>query len=107
MSKVLLLIFCFFSLQALATVTAGKPDCPIQFEGKVKQIIAPVGASSAFSKQKIVFTNLQTFKGDAPETVTLDVLKNGPFEIEQGEDYQVQVRDGKLCWIEKSHQEIH
>jgi len=33
--------------------------------------------------------------------VTLDVLQNGPFQIESQKDYRVQLRNGKVCWIDE------
>lgn len=84
-----------------ATVTVDQPDCPVQFEGRVKQMVEEVGPSNPLSTQKVIFENHSNVKGDAGQTVALDVLKHGPFPIEKGEDYLVQVRDGKLCWIEK------
>lgn len=84
-----------------STVTVDQVDCPTQFEGKVKEIMDEVGPSTPLSTQKVIFENQTSLKGNAGETVTLDVLKHGPFEIKTGEDYLVQMRAGKLCWIEK------
>lgn len=84
-----------------STVTVEQVDCPTQFEGKVKEVMDEVGPSNPLSTQKVIFQNQANIKGEAGDTVTLDVLKHGPFAIESGEDYLVQMRDGKLCWIEK------
>lgn len=84
-----------------STVTVEQMDCPTQFEGKVKEIMDEVGPSNPLSTQKVIFENQATIKGEAGDMVTLDVLKFGPFPIEAGADYRVQMRDGKLCWIEK------
>ena len=86
---------------AMATVTVGNMDCPSQFEGRVNEKIEPVGAQSGFATDTVVFTNNRTIKGEVDEKVFVEVLKNGPFEVEPGEDYHVQLRDGKVCWIEK------
>jgi hypothetical protein len=88
-------------------VTIEAPDCTSQFEGKVKEIIEPVGTTSAFAKNRVIFENIQTFKGDVGETVQLDILKNGPLKIEKGEDYLVQYRSGKICLISKKDSETH
>ena len=96
------ILFLFLSSMSVwSTVTVGLVDCPTQFEGRVKEIIEEVGPSNPLSTQKIIFQNQASLKGDAPEVVTLDVLKHGPFSIEPGEDYLVQMREEKLCWIEK------
>ena len=84
-----------------ATVTAGAEDCPVQFEGKVKEIIEPLGATDFFSTNKVVFENQRSIKGEVDDQVLLDVLQNGPFKIEADKDYRVHLRHGKLCWMEE------
>jgi hypothetical protein len=96
-----ILIFAILPQVAFATVTVGNMDCPTQFEGRVSQKIEPMGAQTGFATDKVVFINNRTIKGEVDEKVFVDVLKEGPFDLEQGEDYQVQLRDGKVCWIEK------
>lgn len=98
-------VFLFFTVLSLspahATLTVGNLDCPEQFEGKVKEIIKEVGSDRPFATQKVLFENHRTLKGEVKESVQLDILAHGPFEIVPGEDYRVQVRKGKLCWIER------
>ncbi len=101
MRTALLLSLVFFSINVWSTVTVDQMDCPTQFEGKVKEIMDEVGPSNPLSTQKVIFDNQATLKGNAGDVVTLDVLKHGPFEIKAGEDYLVQMRGEKLCWIEK------
>lgn len=101
MKLVLTLITLMISTVAFGTVTVGAQDCPTQFEGKVKEIIEPVGSSDFFATNKVVIENHQNIKGEADELVLVDVLKNGPFRIETQKDYRVQMRDGKICWIEE------
>ena len=91
----------FFSLSGVATVTVGTENCPTQFEGKVKEIIEPVGSSGFFATNKIVFENHENLKGNAPDRVLVDLLRDGPFKVETDHDYRVQLRDGKICWIEE------
>ena len=97
----LVLAAFLISAFSFATVTIGKVDCPVQFEGRVEEIIQSVGSSSAFSTQSVVFKNLSTLKGEVPVQVSVEMLEHGPFEIERGEDYRVQLRQGRLCWVEK------
>ena len=97
----LLVLAMLISSFSFATVTIGKLDCPVQFEGRVEEIVKSVGSSSAFSTQNVIFKNLSTQKGDVPDQVAVEMLEHGPFEIERGEDYQVQLRDGRVCWVEK------
>ncbi|MGE3609068.1 MAG: hypothetical protein AB7I27_05730 [Bacteriovoracaceae bacterium] len=84
-----------------ATVTVGAMDCPSQFRGEVKEVIDSLGPSTSLSTQKIVFKNHQTLKGDVDEQVVIEILENGPFKMEPGEEYEVKLRKGKPCWIEK------
>ncbi len=101
MRLAVLLSLTLLSLNVWSTVTVDQLDCPTQFEGKVKEVLEEVGPSNPLSTQKVVFENQLTIKGEVGKTVTLDVLKYGPFSIEPGQDYQVHTRGGKLCWIEK------
>lgn len=101
MRTALLLSLVCFSMNVWSTVTVDQLDCPTQFEGKVKEIMDEVGPSNPLSSQKVIFNNQATIKGNAGDIVTLDILKHGPFEIKAGEDYLVQMRGEKLCWIEK------
>jgi hypothetical protein len=90
-----------FALRGWATMTIGTPDCPVQFEGRVKEIIAPVGPTDIFSTNRVIFENQRTLKGEADEQVILEVLQNGPFKLAPEKDYRVQVRNGKLCWLDE------
>lgn len=99
--KLITIMSLFLTTSGWSTVTVEGVDCPSQFEGKVKKIISEVGPSHPLSTQRVVFENHHTLKGEVGSRVQLDILKNGPFQIEQGEDYRVQMREGKLCWIER------
>jgi hypothetical protein len=101
MKHVLLLIVMVISLEAVATVTSGTGSCPEQFEGRVKEIIEPVGSIDAFSTNQVIFENLRTLKGNVSDRVIIEVLQNGPFKPEVEKDYKVQLRQDKLCWIEE------
>ena len=101
MKSVLILIVMLFSIPSWSTVTAGAIDCPDHFEGRVKEVIEPVGATNAFSINKVVFENQRTLKGEVDDRVLLSVLQNGPFQIETEKEYRVQLRNGKLCWMEE------
>lgn len=90
-----------FSLPSWSTVTTGANECPVQFEGRVKEVIEPVGATDIFSMNKVVFENQRTLKGEVDEQVLLDVLQNGPFKVEAEKEYRVHLRGGKLCWMEE------
>ncbi len=102
MKTFLVLIVMIVSLPSWSTVVAtNTQDCPEQFEGRIKDIVEPVGSSTAFSMNKVVIENQRNVKGEVEETITLDILANGPFQVEKNKDYLVQLREGKLCWIEE------
>ena len=96
-----LLVAFLFPLFSYATVTIHQVDCPQQFEGRVQEIIESLDTGSAFDTHTVVFKNLSTLKGDVKDQIAIEMLEHGPFEIERGLDYRVQVRNGRLCWIEK------
>ncbi len=101
MKKIVLCILIFFSMSTWATVTAGAQHCPIQFEGRVKEIISPLGPTNIFSANKVVFEIQRTLKGEVSEQIIVDILQRGPFKLELSHDYKVQLRNGNICWIEE------
>lgn len=101
MRWILCLGILMVSFQALATVTSGSADCPVEFEGRIKTIVEPVGAVHSLSVNKVIFENQRSLKGEPGEQVDLEVLQNGPFSLALGKDYRVIMREGKLCWIEE------
>jgi hypothetical protein len=96
-----LLLAVLMLSSAFATVTIGKIDCPVQFEGRVEEIVQSVGTRGAFSTQSVIFKNQQTLKGEVASQVAVEMLENGPFKMQPGEDYRVQLREGRICWIEE------
>jgi hypothetical protein len=83
------------------TVTAGSMDCPQQFEGRVLSIQDEGQTDAFFALDKVVLDNRQTLKGEVPDTVTIELVKGGPFELEVGKQYFIQMRSGRLCWAEE------
>lgn len=96
-----IILWMILSSISFATVTVGTMDCPSQFRGEVKEIIDSLEPMNAFSTQKVVFSNRETIKGEVADQVIIEVLENGPFKIQPGEEYEVKLRRGKLCWMEK------
>lgn len=101
MGKFITLIVIIFSLPSWATVVAGANECPTQFEGRVKEIIRPIGPTDVFSVDQVIFETDRTIKGVVSHQVVLEILQNGPYQLEVDQDYRVQVRNGKVCWIEE------
>ncbi len=94
--KVLIPLMVLFSFSSYGTVTIGTETCPTDFEGRVKEIIPSLGADHAYALQKVIFT-----KDGEGEEVQLDMLSHGTFSVERDKDYHVQMRGGKLCWLEQ------
>lgn len=101
MKFIIIILASLFSLSALASMTSGESACPQKFEAKVKEIIEPVGATQAFAVNTVVFENQKNIRGNTEQQVFLEVLQNGPFKVERGKEYLVQMRNGKLCWMEE------
>ena len=101
MIRIMALIAIIFSHSGWGTIVAGVRECPTQFEGRVKEIIHPLGPSDIFSVDRVIFENNRTLRGDVSDTVSLEILQNGPFQMEVDHNYKVQHRNGKICWIEE------
>lgn len=101
MKIIVITILMILSSSSWSTVIIGASDCPTHFEGRVKEIIESHGPNDIFLMQKVVFENDRTLKGAAENRVLLDVLQNGPFTFELEKEYRVQLRNGKLCWMEE------
>lgn len=94
--KLILPLMALLSFPAFSMVTSGK-KCPTEFDGVVKEIIPSVGPSHAYSTKRVIFSNSQ----DESEQFQLDLLENGPVTVETGEEYHVEMRNGRLCRIEQ------
>lgn len=95
-----IMVTTLFSQLSFATMTVQTVDCPVQFEGRVQEVIKSVGPSSPFATQTVIFQNNRTLKGEVKSQVPVEILENGPIHIEEGKDYSVQLRSGRVCQIE-------
>lgn len=86
---------------SFATVSIRNVDCPVKFEGTVKQVVDSVGNTGSFATRSIVFQTKQVLKGEVGDQVVVEMLQYGPYQLESGEDYRVQLRDGHICQVEK------
>lgn len=86
---------------SFATVSIRNVDCPVKFEGTVKEVVDGVGSSGAFATRSVVFKTNQVMKGEVSDQVVIEMLQYGPYQLESGEDYRVQLRDGHICQVEK------
>jgi len=101
MKALLAIGLIFLSTQGKAAMTVGHADCPQEFEGEIVKIAKFVDDKSSLNLQKVNFRTLASLKGDVKEEIAIEMLEHGPFQVNEGEEYRVQLKDGKLCWIEK------
>lgn len=88
------------SISAEATVRSGL--CSEEFLGKLKVVLEDVGdLRKNYETQRIIFTNLETIRGDVSEEVILEILKFGPFQFKEENVYRIQMNNGKICWLEE------
>ncbi len=80
-------------------------DCPTQFRAIASEVREPLDSDGPLAKQTIVFSVEQALKGkvQAREELAVELLKYGPVKVEAGQEYVVQLNQGKLCWIESAH----
>jgi len=85
------LVFLMFFTGVLTSVALGAVTdgnrCPETFTGQVKAILEESGPERAFAKNQVIFSDGQI----------VSVLKNGPYQLQKGSVYRVELRDGKLC----------
>ena len=96
---VILALVC--SQKSWSTVVIGKQDCPQKFEGRVREMLESKSSNDFFSMSKVTFENERLVEGQVDQLVSVNVLKNGPFQIEVGKVYKVHLRQGRLCWMEE------
>lgn len=100
MKKLLLILLIFLlSSPSYSTVKSGK--CPEEFIGKLKIKLEVFNSENKFDVNQLVFTNIETIEGEIDEEVILETLKFGPFKFEEERVYRIQMRKGKLCWVDE------
>lgn len=99
--RMIILVLFLLSLKAHATVQVPNFECPDQFEGVVTEVVDAFGPESSLSTHKVIFTVDRMIKGDLKEKFIVDVLKYGPFDLEQGAHYEVHLKNGRICSIER------
>lgn len=99
-SVLVFFVLLFFASSLPAVVVAPHSQCPDQFIGKVTAIIEPA-IDSAMAVNKVIFTNIEQLEGFTEETVLIDILKNGFIKMQVGDIFEVSLRKGVLCQIEK------
>lgn len=77
--------------------------CPKKFVGTVTKVAtaeAPFFSQQALGQLKkvdVYFKNDETVRGDVDETVMIRTLKNGPTAFQEGEQYEVEMRQNYIC----------
>jgi hypothetical protein len=101
MRWILTLVLMISPVLLKATVTVGSMDCPQQFEGRVISISDEEQSGSLFNLERVELENLRTLKGEVKNKVFIEIIRGGPFELDAGKSYSVQMRSGRLCWVEE------
>lgn len=77
--------------------------CPKKFVGtvtKVEKSEAPFFSQNAIgklSKIEVYFQNDETVRGDIDDTVMIQTLRNGPTQFQEGNQYEVEMRENYIC----------
>jgi hypothetical protein len=79
------IVLILFSFSAFATVRQG--DCPQEFIGELKLKLEGNYNQKGYEIVQYV--------------VIVELLKFGPFKIEESKNYKIQLKNGKICWIEQ------
>ncbi len=93
------IVLILFSFSAFATVRQG--DCPQEFIGELKLKLEGNYNQKGYEIVQYVFKNLETIRGELEDEVIVELLKFGPFKIEESKNYKIQLKNGKICWIEQ------
>jgi len=98
-----LVVLCtLYSGTALAMMKLNV-KCPKKFLGtvtKVEKSEAPFfskGAIGHLSKIQVYFKNDETVRGDVDQNVTIQTLRNGPTKFQEGNQYEVEMRENYIC----------
>lgn len=95
------LFLLFFLKLSFSEATVRSGNCPNKFIGKVKLLIDQESNGSYFQTQKIILQNLKTIYGNVEEELEIEFIKNSPFLIEEGKKYKIEMKNRKICWVEK------
>lgn len=93
------LVLATFSGPVWGTVAANI-ECPVQVRATAREVRAPAGADHSMAKQIVRFEVDETLKGEASRDIEVEILKYGPMQVEVGHQYDVQLNQQKLCWLE-------
>lgn len=96
----LILVMQIISTQAWGSL-AIEYNCPKKFIGKVSEIAAPETPLHSLPKQLVEFKVIEHIEGDLQEFQYLEMLKNGPIEVEKGKKYLIEMNGNFICKIQK------
>ncbi len=83
------------------------PLCSKKYTGKVKKIIEPEAPIHTFSKRTVVFEVTKKIKGLVDDEEKIKLLKFGPLAVEPGENYEVHMEKGSICYLAKADIQEH
>ncbi|MCK6593740.1 MAG: hypothetical protein L6Q33_00950 [Bacteriovoracaceae bacterium] len=93
--KVLIVFATFASINNSFALSAVNIACPVKFLGTVVEVREL--SSSQFPKVSVTIRSDEIQKGSVSETVTLEVLRDGPVKFQPYKKYVVEMNDGYLC----------
>jgi hypothetical protein len=98
------IIFLFLNLiiipKSWGVLASGALNCPQEFEGRIKDIVS-LPLKGLIKKNQVIFEVSKVIKGEFPSVISIEVIKDGPFQIFSQRDYRVYLRAEKVCWIEE------
>ena len=75
-------------------------DCPLQVRATVQEIQPVISLESPFPMQKVHFTIDESVKGESDNELDVQMLQNGPLNVEVGHQYVVQLKEGRICSLD-------
>ena len=77
-------------------------QCPVQFVGSVIEVTNPQAPFHSLSKVKVRFEVISSVQGNVADYEEIQVLKYGTHKFVKGEKYDVSLRNGFICSINKN-----
>lgn len=92
---VLIVLAIAASINNSFALSAVNIACPVKFAGTVVEVREL--SSSQFPKVSVSIRIDEVLKGSVAETVSFEVLRDGPVKFQAYQKYVVEMNDGYLC----------
>lgn len=77
-----------------------KVDCPLQIRATVQDVQPVANSAGSFPMQRVHLGVDELVKGEVENELDVNMLQNGPLSVEVGKQYEIQLRDGRICSLE-------